>query len=476
MIESVEGMLGDARLCVIGFGTDEAINGPLLTRIARDHNGQFTRAVDGLALRKFFGLCFGDIFETGALADPDSILRASQQQSEVHKFTVCGEERITLIVGWDDAATPLRAHIATPDGKRIPGERIAVRGRTWAFWRIDLPYQGERDGTWQFVVERLRGGDDVQPANSDVRYFYLVVSNGGPKLTALRQPHHVYTGDPINPLVGLHYPNGTAPHAEVVLEIAAPDTSLGEIATEQGLAPADISADAVDAFHSTLQAAADRVGGLPVSLVRTTVPLFDDGLHEDGAMEPDGIFGNVLENATRHEGTYEFRAIATFGEGCNARREAFWSIHVEVAVDPGATDVSVTNVTETAEGMHGTLVIVPRDRYDNPLGPGRPDRISVSPIPGVILDGVVRDRGDGSYTVDVAWDPEVTTQPGVIVQQPGRDPVILTPPATDKPAEPDDCKTPAEELLDCLGLPDSDVKKVKVKSVTVQIDLEDEDC
>ena len=75
MIEDVEGYLGPTRLSVIGFGSDADIDAPLLNRLARDHGGHFTRATDGLALRKFFGLCFGNIFESGALSDPEFVLR-----------------------------------------------------------------------------------------------------------------------------------------------------------------------------------------------------------------------------------------------------------------------------------------------------------------------------------------------------------------------------------------------------------------
>jgi hypothetical protein len=119
-------------------------------------------------------------------------------------------------------------------------------------------------------------------------------------------------------------------------------------------------------------------------------------------MEPNGIYNNRLDDLTRVEGTYEFRAIATYGEGCNTRREAFWSIHVEPGIDPGRSNVNVINVTTQADGQHGILVIQPRDRYGNPLGPGRGDKFTVSPIPGVRLDGDVKDRGDGSYGVSVS--------------------------------------------------------------------------
>lgn len=79
--------------------------------------------------------------------------------------------------------------------------------------------------------------------------------------------------------------------------------------------------------------------------------------------------------------------------------------------------------------------------------------------------------------MSVIWDPSVTTTPGIVVQQPDREPQTLTPPKPDGHREDEkECTEPAEKLLDCLGLKDPDVKKVRVKSVCLEIDLKDEGC
>ena len=183
------------------------------------------------------------------------------------------------------------------------------------------------------------------------------------QLVHLGGPRRVYTGDRLDSLVGLHFRNRTSPHAEVKF------TSRRRPLRWVSLSPRRDSGhpqrgDAVSAF--LLHIAVDRASlgwHVAVSTSTITVPLFDDGSHDDGAMEPDGIYNNRLKDLTRAEGTYEFRGRPRFGEGCTATREAFWSVHVEPGIDPGASDVTLTDVIDRPDGRHGVLIICPRDVY-----------------------------------------------------------------------------------------------------------------
>ncbi len=491
MVEEVESFLGSTKLNVIGFGSDADIDAPLLNRLAHSHGGRFTRALDGLALRKFFGLSFGNIFENGALADPDFVLAADQAESTPHPFHVCGEEHITVVLGWSPPEVALRAHIRTPTGKLVAVNRRVreVRGQTWLFWKVPLPYEGERDGTWTLVVDReppilLKSGRkaDAQAAVSaklpEARYFFLITAIGGPTLNFLGAPRHIYTGDVLHPRVSLHFANATVPaNATVQLVIDAPTIALGRLATDAGLRAPITSGDVVDGFHATLQMIAKSNGGsLPVGTSTTTLPLFDDGAHDDGAMESDGIYNYPLVDFTRAEGTYAFRAVATYGDGCTATREAHWAVHVQPGIDPGRTVVSVVDVTDDPGGRRATLVIEPRDRYDNPFGPGRGDGFTLWPLPGVDVVGPVKDAGDGRYTVEVTWDPAVTGTPGVLLQQPDRPPVPIIPGKFGGSDCVPDCGAAAGKLLHCLGLHESDVARVHVKSVCIEVELDDPTC
>ena len=62
-------------------------------------------------------------------------------------------------------------------------------------------------------------------------------------------------------------------------------------------------------------------------------------------------------NHTCEIATYQFQAVATYDEGCRATGETHWSIHVEPEIDPGAFDVTLTDVVDQPDGRHGVLTM-----------------------------------------------------------------------------------------------------------------------
>ena len=428
MVESVESMLGTTELNVVGFGTEAQLDGVLMSRLAGDHDGFYTRANDGLELAKFFALCFGNIFEAGSLVDPILALKAGERESADLPFDVCEEDRITVVVGWEDPNARLEAVVRTPGGVAVAaGPGVVVdSARTWWFTRIALPHLGEREGVWKVRIRRVTeipGATGAAAARADVRAFVSIIPSGGPRMRPILPARRLYTGDRFTPRVALLYPNGTAPRADVKVTVEGPGVSLGELVTRHGLSAAPVAGEPTDAFRATLQAIAAASGGrLPLGSSTATVPLFDDGIHDDGGMERDGVYGNPLDDLLKFEGTYMFHAVATYGNGCRGRREASWSVHVEPGIDPGRTGV---DIVAGGPGT-GTVRITPRDKYGSPLGPGRGDRFEVAPLPGTQVTGPVTDNGDGSYTVPVTWDP-AGGGPGVVVTQPDRGPVPVGP-------------------------------------------------
>jgi hypothetical protein len=441
MIADVNPSLNGVDLSVIGFGTESSLDGILLDRLAQQHGGLYTRAGSGLQLKKFFVLAFGNIFEAGTLSDPEYDLPASERQKSI-PFRVCEEDTITAVLGWSRADVSLMIELHTPNGTVINGGTPGVEstsGRTWMFLRVPLPVAGERDGTWQAVVFRPGGGEFPPPA-VDVRFFVNVVARGGPRLIRLNPGRKHYTGDTFVPQVMLRNTNGSTPRgADVTLTITRPASSTGTLLSQNRLGPsAVLGGDVIPARQATLQTVEQNTGNPVVTYTTSTVDLHDDGGHQDGAMEPDGIFADALTDLLRTEGTYTFHAIATYGDTCISTREALWSLHVDVGVDPGRSGVTVVDNGPGTGGQHvGTVTVTPKDVYGNNLGPGRGDGLTVTGTPGTTVTGPAVDNGDGSYTVPVTWDPGATDNPGVVIGQPGRPPVVVQPTPAPKP---DSCK------------------------------------
>lgn len=431
MVADANPALGGVDLSVIGFGSESSLDGFLLDRLAQQHGGIYTRAGTGLQLKKFFVLAFGNIFEAGTLSDPEYDLPAAQNQMSI-PFRVCGEDAITAVLGWERTDASLLIQLQTPGGNILTGGTPGVDssdGRTWMFLRVPLPIAGERDGLWQAVVFRPGGGEFPPPA-VEMRFFVNVVAKGGPVLVRLNPDRKYYTGDSFRPLVMLRNANGSKPrNAKVKLTVTGPANSIGNLLSQSKFGPAaSLNGDVIPARQATLQTVEKNTGNPAVTYSTQTVDLFDDGFHEDGAMEPDGIFGDVFPALLKTEGTYTFHAIATYGDACVTTREVMWSLHIDVGVDPGNSGVSV-NVGNPGPGgtSTGTVTITPRDVYGNNLGPGRNDGISVTGVSGTTVTGPVIDNGDGTYTIPITWDPSSGPEAGVVVSQPGRPPAVVEP-------------------------------------------------
>jgi hypothetical protein len=240
-----------------------------------------------------------------------------------------------------------------------------------------------------------------------------------------------YTGDAINPLVALRYDDGSFPHgARVFVTVSRPDQALGNILAEARLGtPTTQDGDTIPARASTVLALEQAAGKPLVGSVDQVYELSDGPADAEGSFEANGIFGKVLPSLLTAEGDYSFHFRATYGEDCVASRELVLTVGVDVGIAPGRTEVSTIVVAERPDGRREVSIrVVPRDAFGNKLGPGRLDAVTPSGVPGTTVTGPTVDHGDGSYTVPGLWDPGLAPSPGLVITQPDRPPVVVTPP------------------------------------------------
>lgn len=434
MIDEVEDDLGSIEVNAIGFGNASNLEGDLLSILAGDHSGDYVRAGSGLELEKFFTQAFGNIFEAGVLFDPEIDLPANQDGEPI-PFPVCGEERLTAVVGWDRTDTHLLLEVKSPGGAIVTASTAGVEaatGRTWSFLKLALPHGGERDGLWSVRVVRPTGSTEFPPPTPALRYFVNVIPTGGPRLlrAAGTRRRRYYTGDFFNPMVMLRYDDGSAPHhADVQLTLTRPDKGVGNILAEAGLKPGKVlDGDVIPPVQASLQAVEAATGSPAVTYVASAFTLGDSPRDTGGLFESGGIYGKAMTDELSVEGDYTLHAKATYGDECSGARELAWSVRVAVGIDPDNTGVSSQPLGTDPQGRECLrLTLTPRDRYGNHLGPGRADGFDVEPRPGTVVTSAVVDLGNGSYQVDVCWDPASSEPPGVGVTQPDRPTVVLTP-------------------------------------------------
>lgn len=440
MIQNVQGQLGSIDVNVIGYGTESSLDGELLTNLAVAHNGLYTRAMSPLHLKKFFSLAFGNIFEAGTAVDPEFFLPANVNSDTPLTFDVCGEENVTVVVGWDVDGATLDVRVISPLGNIVHGGSPGVEqatGRTWTFLRFPLAYNGERDGQWKVEVFRptIIGAVEshvVATRGVDLHYFVNVIVDGGPKLELMPISRRYYTGDTISPTVALKFRDGTHPHhAKMEVEVSTPAQSVGNILTSSRLRePITIDADTIPARQATLLALEAQTKKPAVDFKQQTFELFDDPASTNGFFEPSGVFGGELKELLTTEGNYTFRFRATYGEGCMATRELFWTLHVNTAIDPSKTDITSTVISDLRDGTRLVKIdFIPRDRYGNHVGPGRLESLSINGTAGTTPKEAPEDNRDGSYSVVATWDPSVSPAPGIVVSQPDRPPAIVQQPA-----------------------------------------------
>jgi len=434
MIDDVVPSIANRRLCIVGYGDETNLNGPLLASLAILNDGSYTVAQDELSLKKFFAACFGEVFEAGFLMDPDFFLPKNQEVAKPLSFHICGEEAVTIVIGWDNMEGNLLFKVETPLGNEVllSDENVeSTFGRSWRFMRIKLPYQAERDGEWKITVFRPVGTGEFPPPSFDLNYFINVIAKGGPTLKRLSRKKRFYTGDVINPLVRLHYPNNTSPgHAHVKVTVTKPMESVGNILTENGLdEPTQNSGDTIPSIYATLDKLSTDANKRLITYEKETFDLYDDGAHEDGAMEEDGIFGNPLTDLFKHSGVYTFQAKAHFGEVCEASREVVWSLYVDTKIDENNTTIDGTQIGNTPSGKQKwKFTITPKDAYGNYVGPGRLDGFTVTGAYGNEVTGSVTDNGDGTYEVETEFDPDSGGDPGVVINQPDAAPAVFCKP------------------------------------------------
>lgn len=315
--------------------------------------------------------------------------------------------KAVFIAIWDDPASPVTFEIQPPNGGGpitptsnpysasglTVDHHAAGAGETHAFYVIDA-IPDTMFGEWEFAS--LSSADVLLKVVQDPR---VIAEFGFDKIKQ-------YTGQPIvltakltesgKPLTGL-----TDVYARLV---RSPALSSGTLLSEN-LPADDYPADPPDNLDITpyrhYMLGVMKEAGI-TSLSKTDphkVMLHDDGLNGDLRAD-DGIYSGYYSTTT-YEGSYSFQFRA---EGTNSQGKAFaraeeLSVYVKFMASPPNTEVSIisTKLEPDSNRLITLGKVVPKDSFDNYLGPFKADLIEIDCNVGMFPHKPV-DNKDGSYT------------------------------------------------------------------------------
>jgi hypothetical protein len=297
------------------------------------------------------------------------------------------------------------------DGKLLDGQ-IALANPGYTIADYGLSPSG---GTVQATNDVDLTGDGipdsgaivVQAAQGAAQNWSMdVLVNGLSRLDPHSPYSSVRTGEDLLPTVRIlpsFVRSGGYDNVDARVEITRPLVGVGTSIAESGLFdPASATGDISDARTAVLEA-------ITIPTTTDTFPLFDDGTHGD--LHPGNSYWSTsLPDYATVDGLYQYRFIVELtADGGTTRRELFQSVLVDLTVEPDSKSASLREVNP-APGADRTyaLTILPRDRFGNLWGAGRPPAVTCGPVPSCQCDpSQVTDHGQGSYTI------RLTTLPGV---------------------------------------------------------------
>ena len=406
----------------VGLGDPAQISAAALTDLAITSNGRFFNPQDPLILRKDFVQVLSDAFRMNMAADPVYTITRGATRTVFVPLSDC-DHRASFIVYWEKPASQLGVEVVAPNGMTYtpasPAQNRLVRYASqpgYTFYQIAFPPSDlapgavigpPRAGNWMVRVT----GD--APADRIERFSVSALVESDLEMKVAIDEARI--GRPVTVTARLTESGRPVRGALVTARLHSPQRSVGR--TLAGLAPtlrllARPSAvkeenEIVDRalLVRQLQTLARFRGRPIVPTKETSLQLFDDGKHGDGAAG-NGVYGIDIPPLTIDGGyTVEIKAQAGVCQG-RPTREATLSFYPALRADVPDTKVDVV----VAPGL-ATVTLTPAGPGGLVWGPGFASAIKAELGEGEGRIAKVEDGWDGSYSV-VVREP----RPGAVLR------------------------------------------------------------
>ena len=397
----------------LGLGYGSGINEEILSNLADATGGTFRVTSDELIFRKFFIEILAGALDWAVVVDPVGEL--GRDENVLVPVTIgVDETSSTFTAYWERFDNAIDFTLISPSGTVItpsnatPNTQIRFgKHPRYAFYQLDFPLEGSLAGEWAGQWKMKLSGTNHISSGQKARYSASAFAEGGAKLdVSLGEVAHI-AGKAIPIKVCLMKDGKPLSGAQIDVHCDAPAVSVanvlnrGKVSLNELKKNALISRDPISLVDQKLQILTKQAGKDILPRKMTKFMLFDDGKHGDGKVR-DGVYAaSFTDNKT--PGSYTLRIVASnipAGKNLTTTREWTTSLYNGINTDPKYSQIDVKRLTQTADGWRYIVKIVPRDQFDNYLGPDHRVSISVSSRYGKYQIELT-DNVDGSYTKDI---------------------------------------------------------------------------
>ncbi|MCW4048418.1 MAG: S8 family serine peptidase [Candidatus Bathyarchaeota archaeon] len=353
---------------------------------------------------------FQEVFVQGmgleAPVDPIVMINGGEEKTHFVNITEYDNKVAFTLSSADAQVSSLQFSLITPDDELIDPTVAAgnndvsyVSRGTYQIYFIKGSFLKNRPGEWEISVY----GD----FSGSAEYSYGVITESTLKMESLLDKEIHQTGDSIQ--IRATVTGNTVPltGSKVYVLVQKPDAGLGNwyadnpvTEAELAMMPLEVDGEQLsDVYRKSMALMAEGVD-FPSTASQASLELYDDGTHGDENAD-DGVYTNTYD-VTTTEGiyTFSFSANGITPTGISYTRESMSQRYVEVGVKPNNIQIGVffDEVVDAELRSYYTVTVTPKDPYDNFLGPGYADYISLTATRGEFVSDI-EDNLDGTYTV-----------------------------------------------------------------------------
>jgi len=415
----------NATCFTLGYGTDPYIDEPLLFDIAAQTGGIYHYADSDSpgVIQDLYIKILASILDGDPIVDPiHNLTPGSPPVEEVAKITEA-DKIAHFILGWTHPAVAkqMNLSITTPGLKPITINKgnvnlypdiECITGDTYLCFKVRYPLSGDLSGygpgEWKMAAWMTGTGSTAE----EVNLVSFVQSDL--KMNANFTKYTYGSGDPITIRAKLNQKGTPITGANVYVDGNLPLKSTGNILSLTKLTKTQQDyMKRLQKQKPDLSLKAAKLKTLLETSEQNLFPrkkqkglrLYDDGKHHDLAAN-DGIYADTF-TWTETPGTYSFLVTAECNSlgGYKAIRQEHASMYNKVAIDgiKSIASLDYYDYPDLSKGKRAyKLIITPKDRFGNYLGPGFSHLIKLRATMGQFNQ--VQDNNDGTYSAVLIAD------------------------------------------------------------------------